>query len=65
MAHPDLDQLLNVALEFAKKMLNQHGEFYPFGASMRPDGTVSMDGATTGGEKPPSQELLNLDRVIR
>ncbi len=41
-------------------MLNQHGEFYPFGASMRPDGTVSMDGATTGGEKPPSQELLDI-----
>jgi hypothetical protein len=39
MAHPDLDQLLNVVLEFAKKMLNQHGEFYPFGASMHTDGT--------------------------
>jgi hypothetical protein len=60
MAHPDLDHLLNVALEFAQTMLKQHGEFYPFGASMRTDGTVSMDGATTGDEKPPTQELLDV-----
>ena len=60
MAHPDLDRLLNVALEFAKKMLRQHGEFLPFGASMGLDGKITMDGATTGEEKPPSQELLDL-----
>jgi hypothetical protein len=60
MAHPDLDHLLNVALEFAKKMLKEHGEFYPFGASMGTDGKIAMDGATTGEERPPSQELLDL-----
>jgi hypothetical protein len=60
MAHPDLDQLLNVALEFAKKILKQNGEFYPFGASMDADGKITMDGATTGEERPPSQELLDL-----
>ena len=47
MAHPDLNQLLNVALDFAKKMLKQHGEFYPFGASMGADGKITMDGAST------------------
>ena len=45
MAHPELDQLLNFALEFAQKMLKEHGEFYPFGASMGMDGKISMDGA--------------------
>ena len=60
MAHPDLDQLLNVALEFAKKMLKEHGEFYPFGASMGIDGNITMDGAATGREHPPSQELHDL-----
>ena len=60
MAHPDLDQLLNVALEFAQKMLKQHREFFPFGASMALDGKITMDGATTGKKKPPSQELLDL-----
>jgi hypothetical protein len=60
MAHPDLDQLLSFAIEFAKKMLQKHGEFYPFGASMGADGKITMDGAATGEEKPPSQELLDL-----
>ena len=60
MAHPELDQLLKVALEFAQKMLKQHGEFYPFGASMGLDGKISMDGAATGQERPASQELLDL-----
>ena len=60
MAHPDLDQLLNVALEFAQKMLSQHGEFYPFGASLGLDGKISMDGAATEKERPPSQALLDL-----
>jgi hypothetical protein len=60
MAHPDLDRLLNVALEFAQKMLKEHGEFYPFGTSMDPDGKIIMDGATTGQEHPPSQELFDL-----
>ena len=60
MAHPDLDQLLNVALEFAQKMLKEHGEFYPFGASMGTDGKITMDGAATGREHPPSKELLDL-----
>jgi len=58
--HPDLDELLNVSLEFAKKMLKEHGEFYPFGASMGANGRITMDGATTGEEKPPSQELLDV-----
>jgi len=41
-------------------MLKQHGEFYPFGALMRTDGTVTMDGATTGDEKPLWRELLDV-----
>jgi hypothetical protein len=60
MAHPDLDELLNVALEFAQKMLKEHGEFYPFGASMGADGKIAMDAVSTGEEKPPPQELLGL-----
>ena len=34
MAHPDLNQLLNSVLDFAHKMLKEHGEFYPFGHSL-------------------------------
>jgi hypothetical protein len=60
MAHADLDRLLNVALEFAQKMLKDRGEFYPFGSSMDLNGKITMDGATTGQEHPPSQELLDI-----
>jgi hypothetical protein len=60
MAHPELDQLLNSVLEFAKEMLRKHGEFFPFGSSMNLAGKVTMDGAHTGDEHPPSQELIDL-----
>ena len=54
------EDLLNAVLPFAKKMLAAHGEFYPFGASMRPDGTIALAGATDGHEHPPSQALIDL-----
>jgi hypothetical protein len=60
MAHPELDQLLNSALEFAKQMLSKHGEFFPFGSSIGVAGKITMDGAHSGDEHPPSQELIDL-----
>jgi hypothetical protein len=60
MAHPDLDQLLNSALAFAQLMLSKHGEFFPFGSSMKVSGEIVMDGAHTGDEHPPSQEVIDL-----
>jgi hypothetical protein len=60
MAHPELDQLLNSVLEFAKEMLTKHGEFFPFGSSMDLAGKITMDGADTGNEHPPSQELIDI-----
>jgi hypothetical protein len=60
MAHPDLDQLLNSVLAFAQLLLSKHGEFFPFGSSMKLNGEIIMDGADTGGEHPPSQEVIDL-----
>jgi hypothetical protein len=60
MAHPELDHLLNSVLDFAKVMLSKHGEFFPFGSSMDLAGRITMDGAHTGNEHPPSQELIDL-----
>jgi hypothetical protein len=36
MAHPDINELLKtpMGLPFAKQLLKQYGEFYPFGVSM-------------------------------
>ncbi len=61
MSHPDLDQLLNALLPFAQQMLAKHGEFYPFGSSMKPAGEIVAVGvgAHDGGEYPPSQRLID------
>jgi hypothetical protein len=40
MAHPDLNQLLNSLLPFAERTLAEHGEFFPFGTAMKPDGEI-------------------------
>jgi hypothetical protein len=58
MGHPDLEELLNALVPFAQQMLSKHGEFYPFGASMNPDGEVAANAADTGDEHPDSQELI-------
>ena len=59
MAHPDWDALLNVLLPFAKQMLEEHGEFHPFGASMHADGQIEMIGAQQEGEEfPNAQDLI-------
>ena len=59
MAHPDLNQLLNSLLPFAKRMLAEHGEFYPFGSTMKPNGEIVAVGAYDGDEHPPSQNLID------
>ncbi len=41
MAHPDLDNLLNRILPFAQQMLAKHGEFYPFGSTMKTSGEIT------------------------
>jgi hypothetical protein len=56
------EQLLKAVLPFAQKMLSEHGEFYPFGATMKPDGTIVQVGAYDGREHPPSQSLIDLLR---
>lgn len=66
MAHPDLDDLLNVMVPFAQQMLAKHGEFYPFGSAINADGKVEALAAYEGDEHPPPHRLIDLlTRVIR
>jgi hypothetical protein len=58
--HPDLDALLNDLLPFAERMLREHGEFYPFGGSITPDGRHISVGAKGSSDHPPSQELIDI-----
>jgi hypothetical protein len=39
------EELMNAVLPLAEKMLSQHGEFYPYGGYMRPDGEIVHVGA--------------------
>src|SRR5437867_8720804 len=61
-AKADGEKLLDSLLPFAEKMLQQHREFFPFGGRMAPDGTITHEGAHSGTEHPPSQELIDLLR---
>jgi hypothetical protein len=62
MADPreEMNELLNACLPFARQMIEQHGEFHPFGASMTPDGTLHLDGVDPGEEFPPGQDVVEL-----
>jgi hypothetical protein len=56
------EQLLNAVLPLAEKLLVEHGEFYPFGASLKANDTVAMVSAYDGDDKPESQPLIELLR---
>jgi len=61
MARPELDALLNTLLPFAQTMLREHGEFYPFGATMSSSGEIRLVGAKReDDDHSPSQPLIDL-----
>lgn len=60
MAHSELDALFDTLLTFAKTMLREHGEFYPFGAVMTSGGEIQQVGVKMeGDDHPPSQPLID------
>jgi hypothetical protein len=56
------EELLNIVLPMATKLLAVHKEFYPFGASMKPSGEITQTMGYDGREHPPSQPLIDLLR---
>jgi len=56
------ERLLDSILPLAEKMLKEHGEFYPFGATLKSDGTEAMVAASDDKDRPPSQPLIDLLR---
>lgn len=55
----DLDALFELVLRFAEQMLGEHGEFFPFGASISNDGDASLMAAgPDSGEAPRPDQLL-------
>lgn len=55
-----LHELLTYCVDFAKLMLNDSGEFYPFGAVIGVEGKLKAVGASDGNERPSPQDLYNL-----
>ena len=58
MAHPDMDALLNEALDAAEQFLEKIGEFFPFVVTMAPGGEISHDQEHLGEQAPAAHETL-------
>jgi len=53
-----MDQLLDQGIQTALKMLQQNGEFYPFGVARTAKGDFTLVMAKTEAENPKSDELI-------
>jgi hypothetical protein len=58
----ECEDLLNTVLPLAEKHLTEHGEFFPFGATLSADGKQAVTMAYDGTDRPPSQPLIELLR---
>jgi hypothetical protein len=52
--------LMNAVMPFAQQMLEKHRSFFPFGATMSPQGKVAATASSTGKEQPAPKELIAL-----
>jgi len=60
LADPQLDveELMNDMLPFGHEMLEQHGEFLPYGAATKTNGEIVSVASVDGDEHPRSQEVI-------
>lgn len=56
----DSQHLMDSVLPLAEKLLIEHGDFFPYGGAMTPNGEIVSVAAYDGDEHPPSSELINL-----
>ena len=60
-AQTDCEQLLGALMPFVSQMLSEHGEFYPVGAVMTPDGECQLAAmADDDDEQPDPSHLIQL-----
>jgi len=52
-AKEDCEMLMNSGVPLAQRILQQHGEFLPFAAAMRPNGEITYLGAHDGRDYQP------------
>jgi len=53
-------ELMDAVLPLAEKLLTEHGEFFPYGGAMTPDGQIISVAAYDGNEHPPSSEVIDM-----
>jgi hypothetical protein len=63
VAHPDLDELLNALLPFAKDQVAKRGSFLPFGATMTTGGEIRLAAADLGDA--PADATAVIDLLVR
>lgn len=57
----EAEALMQAALPFAQKMLREHGEFFPYGAALLPDGKIgSVAAQPDNNQRPTSKEIIDL-----
>jgi len=59
----DCEALMNWLLPFARQMLERHGEFFPFGAAMRPNGQLVPVASYEDTNRPHLADLIRLIKV--
>ncbi len=61
MPKNEVEKLMNELVPFAKRLLAERGEFYPFGGYLKPDGEIVHVGVEQAGtDKPKSTDLFQL-----
>ncbi|MCT8985930.1 hypothetical protein [Shewanella phaeophyticola] len=53
-------ELMDATLLLAEKLLTEHGEFFPYGGAMTPEGKIVSVAAYDDDEHPPSAEVIDM-----
>ena len=60
----DCEVIMGATLPFAERMLSIHGEFFPFGGAMLPNGEIVAVAGYEGDEHPKSEDVIGLIKKI-
>lgn len=53
-------KLMDSVLPIAEKLLTEHGEFFPYGGAMTPEGNIVNVAAYDGDEHPPYLKVIDM-----
>jgi len=60
VAHPDLDDLCVLLLEFAQETLGKYGEFLPFAGSLSTECEFTLVSTLLEGEEASSEDMIDV-----